>query len=192
MALPAEEPVIKAMKIAVTAKRNNWHGNIEAPLVDGIRHTTVIATRNDERLEVSYKGNAYEAGEYRIFDRRQNLHCASVALEKVEGWPDILDLFKAFPNKNKPNLVETYRRLPFDEHTDTPEFIMEQMIGRQLFWFSHEYNRLDFDVVLQPRKSNSKNFRIAPVGHRKIFHFMGAKAGFRSVILDTIIKVGNA
>lgn len=189
MGLPPEEPVIKAMKIAVAAKRNDWHGSIDAPLVDGIRHTTIKVTRNDEALEVRYVGNAYQEGSYTIFGRTYNVHCASVALERVKGWPDILELFKEFPRQNKPLLVDKYRRLPF-KFEDDENVIMEACFGRQIHWYSHEFARRDSDTVLVPKKGQTKNFRIAPVGHRRIFHFMGAKAGFRSVLLDSIIKVG--
>lgn len=189
MGLPAEEPVIKAMKIAIAAKRNGWHGNIDAPEVDGIRHTTITATRNDESITVKYVGNAYQYGSYTMLGKEFNLHCASVALEKVEAWPDILKLFKEYPHHNKPKLVATYRRLPF-QHDEPTEELMPKLVGKKIFWYSHEYNRLDFDVPLPIKSSQSKNYRIVPVGHRRLFHFMGAKCGFRSVLLDMIIKVG--
>lgn len=189
MSLPAEEGVIKALKIASAAKKHNWHGKIDAPLVDGIRHTTITATRNDEAVKVLYVGDAYQQGEYRLFDRSYNLHCASVALEKVRAWPDIMELFKLFPKAWRPNLVETYRRLPFSEE-DSNDQIMEKLYGRQIFWYSHEFARMDVDVVLHPKGSKAKQYRVADVGHRKIFHFIGAKSGFRSVLLDTVIKVG--
>lgn len=189
MSLPAEQGVIKALKIAGAAKRNHWHGHIDAPLVDGIRQTTITATRNDESIKVLYHDDAYQEGQYKIFDRASNLHCASVALEKVQDWPDLIKLFKDFPSLNRPTLVGKYRKLPF-EHDDPAEDVMSSMYGRSVFWYSHEFNRMDVDVVLAPRTSNSKQYRIAPVGHRRIFHFVGQKSGFRSVLLDTIIKVG--
>ena len=189
MSLPAEEPVLKGLRIVRACKANNWHGAIDAPLVDGIRQTTITATRNDEAIKVLYYGNAYSEGEYRLFDRRFNLHCASVAIEKIEGWPDIIELFKQFPKTRRPSLVETYRKLPFD-HSEPNEDIMSKLIGHQLFWYSHEYARMDCDVVQAPRGPKAKQFRIADIGHRKIFHFIGTKAGFRSVLLDTIVKVG--
>lgn len=191
MSLPAEQSVIKAMKIAVAAKKNDWHGNIDAPLINGVRHTTITATRNDETIRILYVGKAYQSGEYQLFDRRFNLHCASVALEKVQDWPDLIQLFKLFPCKNRPSLVATYRRLPF-EHDEDAELIMKKLYGRQLFWYGHENNKIHCDVVISPRgKGKHPAYRIARVGHRRIFHFIGQQAGFRSVLLDTIIKVGK-
>lgn len=189
MKLPAVTPVIKGSKLAVAAKRNGWHGTFDSDTKDGIRTTSLKVERNDESLCVIYTDNAYSFGEYVLFDRKQNVHCASVALERLVGWPDIIDILKRFPSKNKPTVVDTYKKLPFD-HDDPAEEIVQKLYGKPLFWYSHEYNRLDVDVVLPPLTSNSKQYRIAPVGHRRIFHFVGQKAGFRSVLLDTIIKVG--
>ena len=90
---------------------------------------------------------------------------------------------------NKPTLVETYRNLPFsmDEPND---HIMQSLYGHSLYWYSHESRKLHVDIVLPPRTANSKQYRIVDIGHRKLFHFIGAQAGFRSVLLDTVIKVG--
>jgi hypothetical protein len=189
MSLPAEEPVIKAANIAVTAKRHGWHGNLDSNLIEGQRLTRIAATRNDESVVVRYTDNTMTYGQYSIFNKTFNLHCASVAIEKLCDWPDILKLFKWFPAMNKPTIVETYRRLPFSFDDDDVD-IMAKLLGQKLFWYSHESRKLHTDVVLAPRTSNSKSYRIAQVGHRKIFHFIGAQAGFRSVLLDTVIKVG--
>jgi hypothetical protein len=94
-----------------------------------------------------------------------------------------------FPSMNRPKLVETYRKLPF-EHSEPNDVIMPKLLGQQLTWYSHEHNKITTDLVLYPKGAKSKQYRIADVGHRKIFHFIGSQAGFRSVLLDTVIKVG--
>ena len=187
--LRATAPVIKASKLAKAAKANDWHGSFTSEEIDGHRITRLEVTRNDEYVLVMYRDNAMVQAVYRILNEEQRLHCASVVLERLQGWPDLLKLFKTFPKANRPLLVEKYRQLPFsfDEPNDQ---IMAKLLGRKLFWYYHENSKMVCDVVLMPRKSDTKNFRIVDVGHRKMFHFIGAQAGFRSVLLDTLLKVG--
>ncbi len=190
MGLPAETPVIKAMKLVVAAKKNGWHGEIQTPIVDGVRHVDVTATRNDEVIDFHYAGDSYKSGKYTLFNKVWNMHCASVALKRIEDWPDLLHLMKTFPSKNKQKLIEKYRKLPFETEA-TPEEIMHKTFGRQIFWYSPQNNKLNCDVIVTPRtKKHNETYRISPVGDRRIYHFIGAQAGFRSVLLDTIIKVG--
>jgi len=184
-----EQAVVKAAKLARAAKANGWHGTFNSEEIEGERLTTLEVTRNDEYVVVCYTGNSMVRGEYKLFERTWNLHCASVALERLESWPDLIKMFKWFPNKNKPSLVESYRRLPFSFEEENSA-IMAKLMGHSLFWYSHEFRRLQTDVVIVPKKATTKNYRIVDVGHRKLFHFIGAQAGFRSVLLDTLIKVG--
>jgi hypothetical protein len=190
--LPAEPSVIKVAQLAVAAKKHGWHGSFDSNLTDGVRDTLLQATRNDESITVRYTDNTFTYGSYKLFDRVWNVHCASVALERLQDWPDILKLFKDHPTSSRPRLVNTYRRLPFtlDAESADRKVIMKRLIGRELTWYSHEYAKLFTDRVLPPTTAKAKQYRIADVGHRMIFHFIGAQAGFRSVLLDTIIKVG--
>lgn len=181
--------IIKAVKLAKAAKANGWHGTFDSVEKNGRQRTVLNVRRHDERLRVAYLDNLYHRGDYAIFNRTWNLHCASVALERLEDWPDLIKLFKWFPDKNRPTLTETYRRLPFT--WDTPhEQIIESLIGQKLFWFFHQDGKIHTDVVLPPTRKNSTNYNIKDIGHRKLFNFMGAQVGFRSVLLDTLIKVG--
>lgn len=184
-----EQAVVKAAKLAAAAKHNDWHGSFDSEVIEGERITTLEVTRNDEYILVCYTGNTMNHGEYRLFNKVWNLHCASVALDKLQDWPDLIKMFKWFPQYNRPTLVDVYRKLPFDLDDPNDE-IITKLIGLKLFWYSHTSSKLHTDVVMQPRRSDTKNFRIADVGHRKLFHFIGAQCGFRSVILDTLIKVG--
>lgn len=188
--LKATAPIIKAGKLAKAAKANDWHGNFTSEKVEsGERITTLDVTRNDEHVLVIYRDNTMIKGEYSILGMNQRLHCASVALEKLRGWPDLMKLFKYCPKNIRPQLVEKYRRLPFS--FDEPnEEIIQKLLGQKLFWYQHEGSKLVCDVVTMPRRNDTKNFRIVDVGHRKLFHFIGAQAGFRSVLLDTVVKVG--
>lgn len=184
-------PVVKALQIGRIAKENGWHGSVDSEVIDRQRVTVLRATRNDEEILLCYAGNTLDSNKskYSLFDWTVKISCPSEALEKIESWPDLLKLFKRFPNMNRPNLVRTYRRLPFT-HDEPNDVIMSKLIGHQLFWYSHEAAKLYCDVVLPPRKTKTDNFRIVDIGHRKLFHFIGVAAGFRSVLLDTLIKVG--
>lgn len=182
--------LVKAMKLATVAKKNGWHGSIESEKEDGTGVTVLKATRNDEAIAVYYRDNTMFKARYKILDSVVSLHCPSLVIEKLEGWPDLLKLFKQFPDLNRPKLVEKYRRLPFS-FEDSNDVILERLVGKTLFWYSHTSSRLDTDIVLVPRKNTkAENFRIVDVGHRKLFHFIGAQNGFRTVILDSLIKVG--
>jgi hypothetical protein len=182
--------LVKVRHIAGIAADNGWKGKIDSEVIDGQRITTLAAMRNDESISMQYKNNEMTDADYYIFDKLMSLQSASQVIEKIQGWPDILKLFKWFPNSNRPLLVEKYRRLPFDWETDDPNAIMDTMMGRKLFWYSHLSNKIHTDIVLekQPNKQSNK-FEIRPVGHRKMFNFVGV-LGFRSVLLDTILKVG--
>lgn len=182
---------IKVKILTETAKQHGWTGNLQSEVIDGVRYTVLTMARNDESVALQYHDNTYYKGDYYLFDKHWHVHCASLVLERLAGWPDLLKLFKWFPNMNRPNLVGVYRQLPFN-FEEPNEDIIAKLIGRQLFWYSHEAAKLHVDVVLVPRNATSKNFRIVDVaeGSRKLFHFMGASVGFRSVLLDTVIKVG--
>lgn len=184
------QPVIKAKKLARVAKANGWSGTLDSEVIDSVRTTTLQATRNDEAITVCYTDNTMTYGVYRIFDRIISLQCASDVKEKLQGWPDLLKLLKWFPRENKPNLVNTYRHLPFsfDEPNDV---IISKLLERKLFWYSHEGRKIEYDVPLPLKTKTSKQkTRIVDVGHRKLFHFIGVQVGFRSMLLDTLIKVG--
>lgn len=181
--------VVKVMKMAAIAKRNGWHGSIDSEIVDGQRVTVLTAERNGEELSVSYRGETMYKAEYGILGAVTSLHCPSLAIEKLEGWPDLIKLFKQYPQLSRPKLVEQYRRLPFT-FDDSAEDIIDKLVGKQLFWYSHTNSKITCDVVRHPKKNGDPNFRIVDVGHRKLFHFIGVSAGFRTVLLDTVIKVG--
>lgn len=181
--------MIKALELAKAAKRHGWHGQFDSEIVDGVRITVLKAARNGESLRATYQGDSYSSGEYQIYTRKWNLHCASVALEKLEGWPDLIKMFKWFPMLNRPLLVDMYRKLPFSL-TDPNEEIIPKLLGQKIFWYNSQGATIETDIVLHPRSSDGKNFRIADVGHRKLFHFIGAAIGFRSAFLDMLIKVG--
>jgi hypothetical protein len=182
-------PVVKAMKLGRIAKENGWHGSIESEVVGTERITLLEATRNDELMRVNYVDNTMVGADYSIFDYQLKLHTACLVEDKLRDWPDLLKLFKLFPHMNRPTLVERYRRLPFSPE-DSNDEIMSKLVGHKLFWYSHEHAALRCDVVLPPRGAKASSYRIQDVGHRKMFHFIGVQAGFRSVLLDTLIKVG--
>lgn len=182
-------PIIKATRLAAVAKRNGWHGTLESDVVAGKRVTVLSVYRNDEKLVARYEDNVMVGAEYSLFDRVWHLHTASLVIERLQDWPDLLKILKWWPSMNKPTLVNTYRQLPFGTE-DSNEDIMSSLIGRKLFWYSHVSQKLWCDVVLPPHGKKAEHYRIVDVGHRKLFHFIGAQAGFRSVLLDTLIKVG--
>lgn len=183
------EGIVRAAQLAKAAKLNDWHGSFDSKVVDGVRDTVLDVTRNGESLRVAYSDNTFRSGEYVLHTRRWNVHCASTALERLEGWPDLIKMFKWFPNLNRPTLTETYRKLPFT-FEDSNQSIIESLIGCKLFWYYHTDGKIHTDVVLPPTRKNSPSYNIKDIGHRKLFNFIGAQAGFRSVLLDSLIKVG--
>lgn len=178
--------VMKAKRIARIAVENGWQGNIQHDK----GATLLTAERNDESIIVGWQDNVMINAAHYILGKETQLHCAKQVLEYVEGWPDVLKLFRWFPNMNRPTLVEKYRRLPFDWENDDDDTIISNLIGRQIFWYSHISMKMYCDVVLEPKGKKSNKFEIKHVGHRKMFNFIGAQAGFRSVLLDALVKVG--
>ena len=182
--------VAKANKIAKIAVENGWKGHLDSDVLEnGLRTTELTAHRNDEQILVYWINEKLDHAVYSIFGKTTNLTCSKQVIDKVKGWPALADLFNRFPKANRPNLVRTYRKLPFDLDGPDDE-IITKLLGAKLFWYGHETAKIHADVVLPPTKAKSKHYRIVNVGHRKLFHFIGAQAGFRSVILDTLLKVG--
>ena len=183
--------VVKAQHIGRVAKEHNWKGSLSSNVVEGQRITVISAARNDEYFQMKWIGGKLSHASYfiRVDEDKHEITIthSKAMLEKIAGWPDIFDLFKWFPKANRPLLVEKYRRLPFNLEDDSNEEIISKLLGCKLFWYGHESTKYHTDVVL-PKKSNK--VRIQDVGHRKLFHFVGAQAGFRSILLDSLLKVG--
>lgn len=178
--------VAKASLVGNIAGDNGWKANLKSETVDSQRVTTLVGTRNDESFMMQWHGAKLFAAEYLIFDRVEKITHSKEMIEKLSGWPDLIKLYKWFPNMNRPLLTEKYRKLPFSLD-DPNEEIIAKLLGNKIFWYGHETAKLHVDVVLPKQKDKS---RIQDIGHRKLFHFIGAQAGFRSVMLDTLIKVG--
>jgi hypothetical protein len=194
MEMPEEENVsaiygrAKIKKLAAVAKRHDWHGRLDIEQIDGQQVATLEVTRNDESLVIGYTDNAMSICEYKIFDMQFPCHCASVAKEKLAGWPDVVELFKLFPDRRRVDLVKTYRKLPFNWQEDDNQEILDKLIGKRVWWYSHISQKIRDEYVMIPRRA-SQVFEIKPVGHRKLFNFTAAETGMRSVMLDTILKV---
>ncbi len=181
--------VVKAKRIARISIDNDWKGHLSSGIAkNGVRTTELTAKRNDEQILVFWVNEKFDHAIYSIMGKVTNLTCSKQVISKIEDWPDLIDLFNKFPNANRPNLVSVYRKLPFDINGDNAE-IIPKLIGTRMYWYGHESTKIHTDIVLPPTKAKSKQCRIVDVGHRKLFHFIGAQAGFRSIILDTLLKV---
>ena len=175
--------VVKAKKIARVALENGWKGSIEHE--SGT--TDLTAWRDDERIHVKWIANTMESAEHTLFSHVSQLSCAKAVLKVIEGTPDIMVVIKNAPLIDRPKLVEKYRVVPFDWEHDDDETIIANVLGRKLFWYSHQATKIQEDVVYIP-KGKKNHIEIKPVAHRKMLNFVG-QGGFRSVLLDTIIKV---
>lgn len=182
--------VVKAQEIAslAVAQDPKWSGKIDSEVVDGKRITRLTAQRNDESIEMTWRGAVYLGGTYRLFDHAINLASASVARSKITGFPNIYKVRRYAPKGNKVATVAKYRRVPFDWQEDDPQDIINTLIDRRIYWYHSEFATIHDDVVLKPK--GKKTIEIKPVGHRKLLSFIGT-LGFRSVLLDTIIQVGG-
>lgn len=181
--------VDKAKKIARIAVENGWTGTIE---MDGPT-VTLKTIRNDEKIICLWIDQHLDQATYSLMigkGRSWNLQCAKLVTEKLTGWPDLGNLFKWFPEANRPTLVNKYRRLSFDWENSSDDEIIANLVGRQVFWYSHSSVKMQCDVVLEPKSKKKSQIEIRPVGHRKLFNFIGAQFGFRSLFLDTIVKIG--
>jgi hypothetical protein len=182
----------KAKFIGKIAHQHNWKGNISSEVVDGQRITSVAGNRDDEAFSMQWTGEKLTEATYSI-GVNEDIHAIKIThskkmIEYLTGWPDIFDLFKWFPNANRPLLVEKYRKLPFSMDDDNEE-IISKLLGCKIFWYGHQSTKYHTDVVLPTMGNKTYKTRIVDIGHRKLFHFIGAQAGFRSVLLDTLLKV---
>jgi hypothetical protein len=71
------------------AQDPKWSGKIDSEVVDGKRITRLTAQRNDESIEMTWRGAVYLGGTYRLFDHAINLASASVARSKITVWNGI-------------------------------------------------------------------------------------------------------
>lgn len=181
--------VIKAQQIARIAVENGWKGKINTEMQgiqeDSVRVTTLVATRNDESIALEWHGKAFFDGVYYFFDRVTKLHSSGLAIKKVEGWPDILEIFRHAPMGSRPALAEKYVKLPFDWRNDSDEEIINSIIDRKVFWYNRLDSKIEADVCMKSKKN-----RIQPIGHHKLLHFISPLVGFRSMMLDQVLRVG--
>lgn len=180
--------VIKAKRLGRIAFENGWKGSLDH---DPATSTTELsAERNDEHIYVKWIDNTMDKAEYYILGKRVQLSCAKDVVKILRGWPDIIVLMKLARalNISGPDIVETYRRLPFDWENDSNEDIMAAMVERTVYWYNRIDGRVESDFVTKPRRK-SQIFEVKPVGHRKIFNFIGTQCGMRTVILDMVLKV---
>ena len=186
---------VKAQQIARIAKENGWHGSIEE---DAVTNETILyAYRNgqefdfaDETVVLTWKGNALvESPEYSLLGQIVYLQSQHLVIEKIRDYPDVTKIVKKFHNRSDiVELVERYRRLPFDPMADSNETIMSVIAGKRIWW----YNRMDGnvrDAIVVSPKRKSQVFEIKPVGHRRLLNFVDRDTGMRSVLLDQLLKV---
>lgn len=185
--------VIKARFIGRVAHQYDWKGNYSSDVIEGQRITTITGQRNDEYFQMQWNDEKLAHAIYFIHVGSEKheikITTAKKMMEKLSDWPDILDIFKWFPKANRPLLVQKYRRLPFDLEEDSNEEIISKLLGCKIFWYGHQTAKYHTDVVLPTMGNKTYKTRIVDIGHRKLFHFLGAQAGFRSVLLDTLLKV---
>jgi hypothetical protein len=181
--------IAKAQHIGRIAKENDWAGNLVSEVQKGTRITTITGQRNDEYFEMQWANQKLSYAVYFMsFDNERHevkITHSKQMIARLTGWPDVIKLYDWFPKANRPLLTETYRKLPFS-FDDPNETIIEKLRGTKIFWYGHESTKIHEDVVL-PKKSAKT--RIQDIGHRKLFHFIGAQAGYRAVLLDSLIKV---
>lgn len=181
--------VVKAQKIARISKENGWHGSIDSNIIEnGCRVTHLNGKREDERYTVVWQNNHMIRAEYSIFGKEIELPCAKHVLSHIKGWPDVVNLFKWFPDMSRIELAEKYRRLPFDWQTDSDQDILNCLAGKHIWWYSHMSNKISSEQVIIPRKK-TQVCNLKWVGHRRLFTFTATQFGIRSVLLDTILKV---
>jgi hypothetical protein len=192
--------VSRATKIAEHAVKQGWKGKLNSDMCSGLigsirlyekpyRETTLVLIRNDEMLVITWINNEAKFFDYSIYDEsHSDITSLAQCKEIIFGWPDLLELYALFPHKNQIEITKTYKRIPFDWETATDEEIISKLVGRKVFWYDHKAARIRVDVVMNI-KVKSKVDVVQPVGHRKLFNFNGAESGFRSVILDTLLKV---
>jgi len=186
--------VVKAKKLARVAVENGWTGTINSEVENDCRITILRANRKDcdESVFVKWENNVMKEASHLLLDGSVSfqLPCAKAVSEVFSGWPDVMQVIKNTPVSKKPEVVRKYRKLPFDWENDPEDEIISKLIGTQIFWYSSVSAKIFSDHVLVPKKGKKSHVEIKPVGHRKMFNFIGSHSGFASVMLDTILKVG--
>ena len=185
--------IVKAKKLASVAVENNWTGSINSEVENNCRTTVLTATRkgSDESIRVEWSNNSMSSATHSLMDGTVifQLPCAKSVSNVLSGWPDVMQIIKVTPAEQKPEIVRRYRKLPFDWENDSDEEIIAKLVGTQIFWYSHISTKIYSDNVLVPKKGKKNHLEIKPIGHRKMFNFIGSHAGFASVMLDSILKV---
>lgn len=178
--------VIKAKKLARIAFENGWKGSIE----HNFGTTVLKANRDIETVIVEWNANTLKESFHFLLGKKTQLYCAKAVLTVFEGQPDIMTLIKHAASEDRQALVEKYRKVPFDWKNDEDQEIISQLVGQQIFWYSRISGRINSDYVLIP-KGKKNHIEIKQVKDRKMLNYIGSNAGFASVMLDTIIKVGR-
>lgn len=179
--------VVKANQFGGLANKYGWKGHLTSEIFDRQRVTTLIMTRGeDEIFQSQWVNRNLSSARYSIFGRIFPISNKVELIRYLSG-PQVMWLFREFPDMNRPLLVEQFRRLPFDWENDDDETIIDSLIGRKIYWYNRELSKIETDTV----GKRSKQFRIAPVGHRKLLHCVCLETNFRSILLDQLIQVGH-
>lgn len=178
--------VVKAKKLARVAFDNGWKGSIEHDC--GI--TILTAHRDVEKVTVQWDANTMSESFYHFMSKTTQLYCAKAVLKVFEGQPDIMTALKYAAEEDRQALVEKYRKVPFDWENEEDHEIISKLVGAQIFWYSRMSGKIYSDWVLVP-KGKKNHIEIKRIKDRKALHYIGSHAGFASVMLDTIVKVGK-
>lgn len=186
---------------AADAKAAGWDPVITA---DG-EFRTVVATRGDEKISITWKGEACQNGcFYQNAGYKRSLRNAAACRRQLTvpaGEVRIPAPTKRVrpraaisepdsdPYEESPEDANEYRRyLPFDP-ADEAETILAALRGREITWRSSITKGLA-SAVLMPNE-DQRHLRIEDHPHKpkRILTFASRGAGFRSVYIDSIVAV---
>lgn len=195
----------KADKFSKIAADNGW--TTEQTYSQDNEKTTVLATRDDESLEIWWYGNKLtESPIYQLMARQVLLRNASHAYRYLTGQPDYgkaarrtkrlqaataaVQGLDGSPDADLPDaLADPVGRLPFDKLLAEDRDILKACYTRTLVWKNSITQDLDEDRVIRGANWDKAKYHITHTNEgRRVLNFLG-QYGFRSVYVDALLFV---
>lgn len=189
----------KAYAFCEEAAKHGWTTKITEKNDDEVH---VEATRSSERITIFWQGNSLiETPFHYYMGNQRSLHNKATATRQLSMKPSVgrvrtgskrfdLNLSKDGELDEEIDLDSIRQELPFDPNEDTDNEILKQLRGSTIVIVNRISNRGEIIHIPRQLNMNLDHFFLEDSTDGKTYVSFLTAGGFRSVYLDSIIRMG--